>query len=536
MNPIHDLSNTIIPAAPDLSIKKLCITGQYFATGSATSGVRIDNPKESELAGLLGQGSLLYKVCKNLYDATKGNQPFSIIPLADPISGIAATATQNLGGTATKNGILVLEVGHLLVRHSFVTGDTGNAILVAIKALIDADNDFLATCSNVTGTAPAGIITLTFVHKGEVGNGTKVTMSITNSEGYFDNCGLTYTSVVRLSGGTGVSVANTLLAETDSLSADVYLDGAILKDSTFALEILEDYKNNFGVKAGLIKTKALFFAVDDKVAWDNRIDGNEIYSSPYLNAIYAVKNFTGNDQYRATLAQGSNYYLEAFNVFLMRACVLNPRVQINGTITNDTVITNGNIRNAPRSFMGWKIPYASKNTGLFKARYSNQSYSQEQIKQFSLGKITVAGQNENGDYVLLTDFLTTAKSDMPLLRYSGAIDIIRFLNVSIDDMIKRNYSNKSLDITTTPTMVAADIKQIVNNFANKQIINSVEYPALLRNEQLQTMLSSVNARATQNNTTQAPDTIVYALNIATSSPLNYINGLIAIAGGVNGLI
>lgn len=532
MTVIHDLSNTIVPAAQDLSIAKICIVGQYFATGSATSGVRIDNPKESELAGLLGEGSLLYKNCKNLYSITQGNQPFSIIPLADPISGVAATATQSLGGTATKNGTLFLEVGGLYVTHSFVSGDTGNDIFVAIKALIDADNNFLATCSNVTGSSPAGSITLTFVHKGEVGNKTSITISITNSEGEFDNCGLTFTGAVAFSSGAGIPSVNTLLAELDGFNGRIFVDGAILKDSVFALEILQDFQNNFGVKASLVKMKSLFYSVDDLTSWQSRIDSNETYSSPYVNGISAVKNFAGSDQYRKTLAYGSNYYLEAFNAFLAFICVLNNRVQINGTITNDTVITNGNIRNTPRSFMGWKIPNASKNTGLFKARYDNQLYTKDQIKEFSFGKITIVGQNENGDYVFLTDMLTSAKSDTPLLRYSGAMEIIRYLNISIDNMIKTKYANKSLDIATTPVDLTDDIKQIIEKFANKETVNSVEYSPLLRNEQLQTMLGSVNVRAAVNNTTGAPDTLVYGLKVSTSSPLNYINGLIAIEGGV----
>lgn len=148
--------------------QKILIVGQKVAAGSATAGALVEaianGGAEDALFGRDSMIATLIRACK------KRNQQVQIdaISLDDDGSGVDATGTIAVSGTATEAGTLTVIIGSER-NHKFDVAvadtDTATAIGTTIEAAINADLDVPVTAVNSTGT-----VTMTSINAGTYGN------------------------------------------------------------------------------------------------------------------------------------------------------------------------------------------------------------------------------------------------------------------------------------------------------------------------------------------------------------------------------
>lgn len=160
---------TIVPATEDVSNtpQRILIVGQ-MTTGSATAGTLVTNIANGGAEdALFGEASMLAALVR----ANKvRNQQVRVdaIPLDDAGSGVDATGTLAVSGTATEDGTLTVIAGserNHIYSIAVSATDTATAIGDAIEAAITADTKSPVTASNTTGT-----VTITAVNAGTYGN------------------------------------------------------------------------------------------------------------------------------------------------------------------------------------------------------------------------------------------------------------------------------------------------------------------------------------------------------------------------------
>jgi len=158
--------------------QKVLFIGQKTSAGTAVSGaLNTDIANDNSWDTLFGKTSML---AKSVRDARRMNQDvrFDAIALDDSGTGVDATGTFAISGTATEDGSLTFIVGSKQ-NHSYkvavTSSDTATEIGDALVLKIAADSNVIVTSANVTGT-----VTLTNVNAGTVGNtiGMKVEGSV----------------------------------------------------------------------------------------------------------------------------------------------------------------------------------------------------------------------------------------------------------------------------------------------------------------------------------------------------------------------
>lgn len=189
---------------PALLAYRTLLIGQKIAAGSAAANSlhRVTSPEQvSELAG---RGSMLHRMAIAYFASNRITETW-IGVLADDGAGVAATGTVTVTGPATEAGTIALYVGGERVTVGVADGDTATTIATAIAAAINAKADL-----PVTATSALGVVTLTFRHKGLVGNAFNVRHSYRDGEALPEGVAAT---IVQLSGGTTNPALATLIAE-----------------------------------------------------------------------------------------------------------------------------------------------------------------------------------------------------------------------------------------------------------------------------------------------------------------------------------
>lgn len=160
----------IVPSSETVenTAQKILFVGQKLPAGSAVAGDLIENiangGAEDALFGVDSMLATLIRACK------VRNQQVQIdaIALDDNGSGVDATGTLAVSGTATEAGVLTVIAGsEQNHKYSIAVADTDTATTVgdAIEAAITADLEVPVTASNTTGT-----VTITAKNAGTYGN------------------------------------------------------------------------------------------------------------------------------------------------------------------------------------------------------------------------------------------------------------------------------------------------------------------------------------------------------------------------------
>ncbi|SDI55423.1 phage tail sheath subtilisin-like domain-containing protein [Pseudomonas abietaniphila] len=159
-----EIDNTKAVRGPQpVSYRRLLI-GQKLADGLAAANtlIRITSPAQADVQ--FGKGSMLAGMVRAAMKIDTYTE-LQVMPVVDPASGVAATATLAFTGPATASGTIELLIAGRRVSVGVLSGDTATAIATAVVAAVTAADDM-----PVTATAATGTVTLTSRHKGEPGN------------------------------------------------------------------------------------------------------------------------------------------------------------------------------------------------------------------------------------------------------------------------------------------------------------------------------------------------------------------------------
>jgi phage tail sheath gpL-like len=144
--------------------KRILVLGQRLTTGTVAANVPTLISNYSQAVQSFGQGSMLANMFKVLFDNNNSTEKWCCAS-DDDGAGTAASGTLTVTGTATAAGTISLYLGGVLVSVAVADNDDATAIGDSIVAAITANADLPVTAVNVTGT-----VTVTYRHKGTVGN------------------------------------------------------------------------------------------------------------------------------------------------------------------------------------------------------------------------------------------------------------------------------------------------------------------------------------------------------------------------------
>jgi phage tail sheath gpL-like len=179
-----------LPAAQ----QKLLVVGMRTAAGTVAQLIRKRITSADMAATYFGRGSQLHGM---LAATLKANSTTELWAIAqdENAGGTAATKTITLTGPATAAGTVPLMVDGKAIPVAAASGDTATTIATAIAAAINANADLPCTASSA-----AGVVTVTFRHKGTPGN--DLDIRVAHYEGEALPAGLTVAIAAGTTGAT----------------------------------------------------------------------------------------------------------------------------------------------------------------------------------------------------------------------------------------------------------------------------------------------------------------------------------------------
>lgn len=179
------------------NLQRTLIVGQRLATGTVAANTPVDVFSDADAATYFGSGSVAHLMVRA---ALKANRylALSAIAMDDAAASVAATGTVTVTGPATGAGVLTVTVGSLNVAIAIASGDAATAIASALQAQFAKQPDL-----PVTATVALGVVTLTAKNKGTLGNGIKMSATVTAT-------GVTAVATALAAGATDPTLATAL--------------------------------------------------------------------------------------------------------------------------------------------------------------------------------------------------------------------------------------------------------------------------------------------------------------------------------------
>lgn len=203
-----EFDNSRADQGPALLPYRVLLIGQKSSEGSAepNSLHRVTNAEQ--LIALAGRGSMLHRMALAYFAGNRFTETWVGV-LEDVGAGVAATGKITVDGPATGSGTINLYLGGALVRVPVLSGDAKADIASSIADSISAVPDLPVTAAAGTNS-DEHIVTITFRHKGEVGNAFDLRVNLQDGERTPAGVEL---DIAPLSGGTTNPILDGLLAE-----------------------------------------------------------------------------------------------------------------------------------------------------------------------------------------------------------------------------------------------------------------------------------------------------------------------------------
>lgn len=211
---------------------KLLFIGQRLGTGATAAEVLTRVVSANDADQQFGYGSMLARMIK----AAKVQNPYTemwAVALDDAAAGVAATGTLTFTGPATAAGTVCLLIGGVRVRFAVAKDDAAADIATAAAAAVNA-----ATELPVTAAAVDAVVTLTYRHKGEVGNHLDLRHSYYLGEKLPTGVGLAI--VAMANGSANPEVADAIAALADQQFQHIVMPYTDAANLTAMEEELED--------------------------------------------------------------------------------------------------------------------------------------------------------------------------------------------------------------------------------------------------------------------------------------------------------
>jgi phage tail sheath gpL-like len=187
------------------------IIGQKLAAGSWAADTLVKVSSLDQVLAGSGRGSMLHRQYL-AWRASNKTTPLWMGVLADNAGGVAAVGSILVAGPATAAGTVALYLGGERITIGVNSGDASTAIATAIGAAINANLDL-----PVTATVAASTVTITFRHKGLVGNTYDVRANFRDGEALPAGVTLTVTAVGAGTPGTTNPTVTNLIAAMVSM-------------------------------------------------------------------------------------------------------------------------------------------------------------------------------------------------------------------------------------------------------------------------------------------------------------------------------
>lgn len=185
---------------------KLILVGQYNSGYSPTPNVPQLLDSASHALTLYGPGSMLHLMAKRAFEQAP-NVPIYALPVADHGSGVDATGSIVVTGTATSAGTISLLVGGKKIQVSVSVGDVQNTIAAAIEAALDADTHLPLLASTSTNT-----VNLTAKNAGTLGNNIDIVKDPDSGDSALEPAGVSIALTQLATGATDPDITTALAA------------------------------------------------------------------------------------------------------------------------------------------------------------------------------------------------------------------------------------------------------------------------------------------------------------------------------------
>ncbi|HSW36106.1 MAG TPA: hypothetical protein VLH18_05850, partial [Candidatus Limnocylindrales bacterium] len=164
--------------------QKAVILAPKIAAGTGVAGNIYDAYDQADAAKYCGYGSVGHLLAKRALSVNR-YMFLQLMIVADAGAAVAGTCHVVVTGTATKAGVLSVNIGDQTVDVAFATGDLHTAISAALEDLISpgVGETILYPALPVTAVDTAGNVLLTSKNKGAYVNDIKVSATVTESAG-----------------------------------------------------------------------------------------------------------------------------------------------------------------------------------------------------------------------------------------------------------------------------------------------------------------------------------------------------------------
>ena len=214
------------------ALQSTLLIGQRLPAGLSQANVPLQIESSAQATAVCGRGSILAAMAQRYLQ----RDPFGdlwILPVNDDPAAVAATGTITITGTATVSGTLNIYIGGQRVQVLVSTGDTAAIIGPNINTAINANDDL-----PVTSTAAAGVVSLTALNKGALGNDIILQSNYLGSAGgEYSVPGVTV-AYAAMSGGT---TNPSLVAGLANLSSHPYDFVCTPYNDTASLDALKNF-------------------------------------------------------------------------------------------------------------------------------------------------------------------------------------------------------------------------------------------------------------------------------------------------------
>lgn len=214
------------------------LIGQKLAAGTAAADSVVPVTSVEDAIAKAGRGSMLHRMAIAWFASNKSTPLFMGV-LADDAGGVAATGTITVTGPATADGTIALYLGGDRITVGVASGDDATAIGDAIVAAITAAADLPVTAANV-----AGVVTVTYRHKGLVGNVFDMRDSFNDGEALPAGVALAYVAMGTATAGTTNPSLTNLIAAMAALWFQIWAHP--YTDATSLTAIETELASRFG--------------------------------------------------------------------------------------------------------------------------------------------------------------------------------------------------------------------------------------------------------------------------------------------------
>src|SRR5574343_102382 len=187
---------------PALLAYRALLIGQKLVAGTQAADTLVKVTRADQVVTLAGRGSMLHRMALAWF-ASNNVTELWIGVLADTGAGVAATGTITVTAAATAAGAICLYLGGERITVGVNAGDTVGTIATAISTAINAKTDL-----PVTASPSAGVVTVTFRHKGTIGNSYDMRLNYRDGEAL--PAGVAITIVAMASGASSMRMIDGL--------------------------------------------------------------------------------------------------------------------------------------------------------------------------------------------------------------------------------------------------------------------------------------------------------------------------------------